>query len=595
MDHSYKRANIVAVEAKTSVDICRKAQQAIDGRQEYAKFLERKKQLSEETKAEKRKDLELLKSYKPPWWDHGHKNEYSKKQEAKTVKEEEFPDCLGFGKPGNGAPLRSDSGNVKAVLKSDPETRFQKRERQQTLDVLEPSLGHRLRNPRTSSINVLGQRKWIRPGNVAPLPTTPCDIFGQPLTRSEQRPIAARNATKRQRENSVALEDENAGIRTKADAPTKMVAGEVERSWGEVENRRKHQPVTAVEKAQGHGGNEKTEDDFFDPWGRAGGGAPNRDVKGNLVKQKKKGELVASFKKSEEEKELERKEMEVKMAKNNADNNADVTYIENGNYYRMHLDAQRNNVVFPPATQSTKANKMNMGNVKVVDAPPKQPPTRRFTLVVRDKVLPGVRKMQASIKESLKENKKQVQSQLPADSYQRNDDDGGSMDKSYENKDLSDHQNKMNHNGMLSDANRYVPSAYEKQRSEVLPTENQARSSPSNKPQKSTNPSPVQHTSTEKRQAGNSEGQGTEGHGALEANHRSKTMVREEDPQHDIRSPNSEDMDRFSSPRIDLGDDSVPPLRPTTPSQSNTREEKKGPVLSESLKRKITQRRTSQI
>lgn len=86
MEHSYNRANIVAVEAKTSADIRRKAQQAIDGRKEYAKFLERKKQLSEETKEEKRKDLELLKTYKPPWWDHGHKNEYHKPQ-GKPMKE----------------------------------------------------------------------------------------------------------------------------------------------------------------------------------------------------------------------------------------------------------------------------------------------------------------------------------------------------------------------------------------------------------------------------------------------------------------------------------------------------------------------------
>ena len=85
---------------------------------------------------EKRRDLELLKTYRPPWWDHGHRSEPCKLPSTKhSPTEEQFPDCLGFGKPGNGAPLRSGSGNVKAVLKLDPETRFQKRDRHQTLEV----------------------------------------------------------------------------------------------------------------------------------------------------------------------------------------------------------------------------------------------------------------------------------------------------------------------------------------------------------------------------------------------------------------------------------------------------------------------------
>ena len=45
---------------------------------------------------------------------------------------------LPFGKPGGGAPLRTESGSLKASLPMDPEIRFQKRDRDQIHDVIVP-------------------------------------------------------------------------------------------------------------------------------------------------------------------------------------------------------------------------------------------------------------------------------------------------------------------------------------------------------------------------------------------------------------------------------------------------------------------------
>ena len=45
---------------------------------------------------------------------------------------------LPFGKPGGGAPLRTESGSVKASLPMDSEIRFQKRDRDQIHDVIVP-------------------------------------------------------------------------------------------------------------------------------------------------------------------------------------------------------------------------------------------------------------------------------------------------------------------------------------------------------------------------------------------------------------------------------------------------------------------------
>jgi len=619
MEHSYNRANIVAVEAKTSADIRRKAQQAIDGRKEYAKFLERKKQLSEETKEEKRKDLELLKTYKPPWWDHGHKNEYHKPQ-GKPMKEEDFPVCLRFGKPGNGAPLRSDSGNVKTVIQSDPETRFQKRNRQQTLDVLEPTLGHRRRNPRTSSINVLGQRKWLRPGNVAPLPA-PCDILGAPVTRSEQRPLAAKNPAKRQNEKKVAPKHQNeqtsngtqAEVTVKTEATEKMVAGEVERTWGNMDQTIQNRlpqlkpPVTAVEKNQRHGNKEKTLDDFFDPWGRAGGGAPNRDGYGNVMTQKKKGELVASFRKSEEEKELERKEIEAKMSKVNADNNADVTYIENGNYYRMHLDARKKEVVFPPATQAARTNNLNMGNMVVVETQPKPKPRKfgSFAKAVRNKVLPGVRRLKEAQAAQEKENmaanmRAAAQSQRPTDPLGVEDDNGTNIDKSPDKGSPPGHQDAEDHRVIQSlvSNERYVPSAqenHEKQKSMLL-TAGKGKRDPSPSDKDTSDKNEQQRTSTtpprQNQRIEDSETRSPYGLHALDAHHRSRTMVKEDSPQHDLSATNSDEfIERFSSHRNDHG--GAPLRRSTSPTEP--KEERKGPVLSESLKRKLEMKRASQV
>lgn len=45
---------------------------------------------------------------------------------------------LPLGKPGGGAPLRSDSGSLKAAIGLDPEIQFQKRHREQVHNVIMP-------------------------------------------------------------------------------------------------------------------------------------------------------------------------------------------------------------------------------------------------------------------------------------------------------------------------------------------------------------------------------------------------------------------------------------------------------------------------
>ncbi|XP_019854986.1 PREDICTED: uncharacterized protein LOC100636248 isoform X2 [Amphimedon queenslandica] len=110
-----------------------KEQKAAD--EDLRQALEKRRLEKEKEMQEKRKDLEMLKTYHP-WGGGGGGAPRVTRSGTLLAQRRRFlaPTQLktsddfysSFGKPGGGAPRRSDSGNVDASVVADPDTRFQK-------------------------------------------------------------------------------------------------------------------------------------------------------------------------------------------------------------------------------------------------------------------------------------------------------------------------------------------------------------------------------------------------------------------------------------------------------------------------------------
>jgi len=250
---------------------------------------------------EKRKDLIMLKSYKQPWGRPGGgapKEDHYRTQEVNRLenhKEQIFP----FGNPGAGAPLRSLSGSLKANLPADPEIRFQKRERNQVHDIIQPINTSPRQGPFTTNLDILAQetrekRKVMkrdqdmsssvydpfgRPGAGAPLR----DQNGNFQTARTMNMSRTIQETGQLSKEQLSKEQQNHGTlpyggRGGNGAP--MLD-----NHGYLVTTHKQTLINANNGAMVRPINDFETSDSYNPWGKGGAGAPLRDDHGNLLTQ----------------------------------------------------------------------------------------------------------------------------------------------------------------------------------------------------------------------------------------------------------------------------------------------------------------------
>lgn len=337
-------------EKKTSKEIMIKAQQAKEARDDYAKFLEKKQNRLIEKEEEKRKDFHLLKSYVAPWLRH----EQATKTAGTTRKTFKGPgedfgptstatqSYIRFGEPGCGAPLRNGSGSLKTALKTDPETRFQKRDRHQIHDIIEP-LKRQQNVSARNSVNILGQKMKNNYCGERQFEThQPRNILGQ--TKINWNSNGDDKISQEATDMDNSYDNSAFCYRKSSSEPIAM-------SFGDFAVKNYHQKEN--DNHLGHqvepGNNDKIvnencESNQFNPWGKAGNGAPNCDSQGNLVAHyqgKWKEDLVGTFNKTKEQKKEDRKYL-VNITTQKPPASIREPTVNNGNYYRMHLDAQKN-------------------------------------------------------------------------------------------------------------------------------------------------------------------------------------------------------------------------------------------------------------
>lgn len=350
------------IKQKTTI-IRNKASLKIDAREEYEKFQERKKKLAADTKQEKKKDFELLKTYNPPWNGNGTGNENTKTKVKELALDGFELQC--FGKPGCGAPLRTESGIVKTTKSVDPETRFQKRDRSQIFGLEEPRNYQRVKDPPKSSINILGQPNIYGFLMKKDVSRSSHDILGAPRVKERKgkkgretktKEITSEPVEKIIQHVKIKRKGLNDGIqihdKQKAFVPLDCVETAVS---------------TNKDKCDTNPGTRNTSVfRMYDPWGRSGGGGPKYDKEGNVVAQKMnivKDEILPSFK-TESQKEMNFLGQTV--GNDRKDN------VKNGNYYRaptytkgiVSLDKRRS--ILPGETiEEFKERQENLNGGKV--------------------------------------------------------------------------------------------------------------------------------------------------------------------------------------------------------------------------------------
>lgn len=126
------KKTLFLMEDRTSADERKRTQQTRDADWDLRRAKQEKRDSVKRTDIEKRQDLEQLKNYKP-WGREGAgappketvRNRRTKCMEPEKLGEGEktsyFPS---FGRPGNGAPLRTDSGTVITNLRANQDIRF---------------------------------------------------------------------------------------------------------------------------------------------------------------------------------------------------------------------------------------------------------------------------------------------------------------------------------------------------------------------------------------------------------------------------------------------------------------------------------------
>jgi len=188
---SKKLSNIFSLEERTSAEMRKKEREARDTENDYLRYRQEKESTRQRIVEEKRKDHEMLVSYKAPWGKAGggapNDNEHHERtQQVRRLlddKEQTFP----FGRPGAGAPLKTNSGNLKTGLHADPEIRFQKRDRNQIYDVIVPegkSVGQSRKYPYETNLDILAHESRAMKRQVVKrnddMSTSVYDPFGRP-------------------------------------------------------------------------------------------------------------------------------------------------------------------------------------------------------------------------------------------------------------------------------------------------------------------------------------------------------------------------------------------------------------------------------
>ncbi|XP_072173426.1 uncharacterized protein [Diadema setosum] len=119
-------------EDRTSAEERKKARQQRDADWDRAQYMQQKEQQSKATYEEKKRDLKMLRDYKPfgrPGGGAPRREQEAYRTKAVTTKEldNQGPEMLmfpQFGKPGHGAPIRTDSGKVKTSIRANNDIRF---------------------------------------------------------------------------------------------------------------------------------------------------------------------------------------------------------------------------------------------------------------------------------------------------------------------------------------------------------------------------------------------------------------------------------------------------------------------------------------
>lgn len=356
VDKSYNKRSNFPLDVKTSREIRKKALQAQEAREDYANFLDRKQNKLVEREHEKRKDYQELSSYMPPWCMKSNSplssrlqmEEHRKyKRNEQEIPTSSSPTYIKIGQPGHGAPIRSDSGEIKTIRRYDPEVRFQKRNRYQVYDIIQPK---EALNGTGNECNILGQEIKVST-NLTNAKKSSYDILGQPKSERRNWNNVDKGMTRNITRNALPRERYNDESRFLEKPHVKVPCNELPVL----------KPVLVRRAGLDVAGRKCSE--RFNPWGKAGNGAPIYDENGSLFTQLKhpKEDLVPFLKKTTIEKELQRKQLEA-AREPKPDPAVDTELINNDNYYKMHLDAQRNKEALQNQPRGQLANQKATAN-----------------------------------------------------------------------------------------------------------------------------------------------------------------------------------------------------------------------------------------
>ncbi|KAL5460451.1 hypothetical protein EMCRGX_G033902 [Ephydatia muelleri] len=221
--------------------------------------------------AEKRKDLDMLRSYDPwgkPAPGAPRITSNGEIDARRTIRREPAGGAEGlhgaFGRPGGGAPLRTDSGHVQVALKADADIRFQKQLKKE----VEATLRYKPLDGRSTPI----ERSVIR-----------TESEKDRLAQESKKKTVYAQKLEQQLAEQIKREAQEA-IEAKAprpvyfpwgrDKPYRDDSGKVNgRKWALTSPDEEKQPHT-------HPIGVQTTPSLYDPWGRPGAGAPLRDEQG---------------------------------------------------------------------------------------------------------------------------------------------------------------------------------------------------------------------------------------------------------------------------------------------------------------------------
>lgn len=257
---SKKLSNIFSMEERTSAEMRKKQREVENTEKEYHRYKKEKEENRKRIEDEKRRDHEMLTSYKAPWGKAGGgapNERHERSQQVRRLlddKEQTFP----FGRPGAGAPLKTNSGNLKTGLSADPEIRFQKRDRNQIHNVVNPEgraeKEHR-KFPYETNLDILAhetraQRKVLKRNE--DMSVSVYDPFGRPGAGAPLRDDQGKTQVARSRNLIRTVKGDDDGDNHLTDASLQYGTPRLKK---EIKN--------------------KDQTGFYGGFGRAGGGAPN--------------------------------------------------------------------------------------------------------------------------------------------------------------------------------------------------------------------------------------------------------------------------------------------------------------------------------